>query len=169
MLGFYNNFPQNIHRISRFTTSVSTKRLQQTLVQTLSEVNGKSFDLEDIIEPLTPRCTVIFEFGIAETDNFNYFDNTEADNALKTVQKKPLQIMDFYCSTRYYKTQNERKKPLRFDYYMLRFIFDKNTIEAQVFHERGPRHMAPEALVTFIVGKINERSSKKILKAQKTS
>jgi hypothetical protein len=60
--------------------------------------------------------------------------------------------------------QNGKKTPLRFDYYMMRFIFNKDSMEIQIFHERGPRYISPEDITDFIGGKINERFSKKILK-----
>lgn len=165
MLGFYENFPKNIHTIAHFEVSASRKRLQQTLTQTLHKLNGEAFSLEDVASPSVPQCTVIFEFGIAEANNFNYLDKEETNRILKITNKKPFQVMDFFCATRYYKTQNKKKAPLKFDYYMLRFMFDKKSTEIQVFHERGPRHVAPEDVANFIANKINETFSRKILKA----
>jgi hypothetical protein len=169
MLGFYENFPKNVHKTARFATPISTKRLQQTLVQVFQGINSKTFNLEDVADPSVHQCTVMFEFGIAEVNNFNYIDSEETTKALEVINKKPLQIMDFFCAIRYYKTQNERKIPLRFDYYMIRFVFNKNSIETQVFHERGPRYISPEDIVNLVVDKINETFSKKMLKALETS
>lgn len=165
MLGFYGNFPENVHKTSHFAISVSKKRLQQALIQTFHKVNSETYTLEDIANPSVPQSTVIFEFGIAEANSFNYLDDEEANRALKIVRKKPFRVMDFFCAIRYYKTLNEKKTPLRFDYYILRFIFNKNSIETQVFHERGPRHLSPEDIVNFVANKINETFSKKVLKA----
>jgi len=165
MLGLYENFPKNVHRTARFTTQISSKRLQQTLIQMFHKMNGKTLNLEDIADPSVPQCTVILEFGIAEADNFNYLDREETNRVLKAVEKKPLQVMDFYCAIRYYKTQNEKKVPLKFDYYMTRFRFNKNSVETQVFHERGPRYITPGDITDFVRNRINEKSSKKILKA----
>jgi hypothetical protein len=164
MLGLYENFPQNPHKVTRFNTSISNKRLQQALTQTFHQLNNESSTIQDIANPSLPQCTVIFEFGIAEANNFNYLDNEEKSKVIKAAQKKPFQIMDFLCSIRYYKTQNEKKIPLKFDYYMLRFAFNKNTMEMEVFHERGPIHASAEEITAFIVNKINEKFSKKVLK-----
>jgi hypothetical protein len=164
MLGVYENFPATIHKSARFTTPVSHKKLQQKLVETLREINAKTFRLEDIADPSVPQCSAMFEFGIAETNNFNYLDDEEADKALRTMQRKPFQVMDFLCAIRYYKTQHEKKTPLRFDYYLIRFVFDKNWIETRIFHERGPRHIFPEDITKFVTAKINGASSRKILK-----
>ena len=168
MLGFYDNFPENIHKITRFATSLSSKRLQQALMQTFQRINTETFSLEDIADPSVPQCTVVFEFGIAEANNFNYLDDEETNRVLRIIHKEPFQVTDFLCAIRYYKTQNEKKTPLKFDYYMLRFAFDKNSTELQIFHERGPRHISPEDIANLVANKINETFSRKILKASET-
>jgi hypothetical protein len=167
MLGLYENFPKTVHKTAFFAALISNKRLQQALIQTLQKINNKNFNLEEIANPSVPQCTVILEFGIAEANNFNYLDNEEANKVLKIIQKKPLQVMDFFCALRYYKTQNGKKTPLRFDYYMMRFTFNKDSIEIQIFHERGPRYISPEDIANFVVNEISETFSKKILKAVK--
>jgi hypothetical protein len=165
MLGFYENFPKNVHKTAHFKASASKKRLQQTLTQTLHKLNNETFSLEDVVHPSVPQCIVDFEFGIAEASNFNYLDNEEINRVLKIIRKKPFQIMDFFCAIRYHKTQNKKKTPLKFDYYMLRFTFNKKSTEIQVFHERGPRHVSPEEITNFVVNKINEAFPRRILKA----
>jgi len=164
MLGFYENFPENIHKLATFSASVSNKKLQARLVQVFREINCKSFHFEDIAIPSVPNCTIIFEFGIAEAKNFNYLDKEETSKVLKIIQKKPLQIMDFFCAIRYYKTECQKKTPLKFDYYMIRTLFNKNYMETHVFHERGPRYVSPDDIVNFFVNKINETVSRKVLK-----
>jgi hypothetical protein len=106
---------------------------------------------------------VIFEFGIAETNDFNYLDEEETKKVLRNIQKTPLQIMDFYCAIRYYRTRKEKKTPLRFDHYLIRFTFNKNSLETQVSHERGPRYTSPQDIIDLIQNKINEKFSKKTL------
>jgi len=165
VLGLYENFPKTIHKTASFSISVSNKRLQQALIQTLQKINKENFNLEEIANPSVPQCTVILEFGIAEANNFNYLDDKETNKALEVIQKKPFQLMDFFCALRYYKMQNGKKTPLRFDYYMMRFTFNRDSMEIQIYHERGPRYISPEDVANFIVNKIDETSSKKILKA----
>ncbi|MBX5328054.1 MAG: hypothetical protein QHH18_01140 [Candidatus Bathyarchaeota archaeon] len=164
MLGLYENFPKNIHKKAHFTVLVSNKRFQQTLIRTLYEINGKTFNLEEIAYPSVPQCKVVFEWGIADTSDFNYLDEEETSKVLKTVWKKPCRIMDFFCAIRYYKTQNEKEIPLKFDYYMLRFTPNKNLLEIQVFHERGLRYTTPEDIINLIINKINQGSTRKMLK-----
>lgn len=133
------------------------------------KLNNETFSLEDVAHPSIPQCTVIFEFGIAEANSFNYLDNEEINRILKVIRRKPFQVMDFFCAIRYYKIQEEKKTPLKFDYYMLRFIFDKNSTETKIFHERGSQHVSPKDIANFLANKINGMFSKKILKAFESS
>jgi hypothetical protein len=164
MLGFYDNFPVNIHRIENFSTTFSNKKLQQRLIRVLYEINRRTFSFEEIAYPTVPDCIIIFEAGLADAKSFNYIDEEEAKKVLDMLRKGALRSMDLFCAVRYYKGTAEKKAPLKFDYYMLRFIFGKNTVEIQVFHERGPRYISPEDIVTFLVNMINETSKRKILK-----
>jgi hypothetical protein len=169
MLGLYDNFPVNIHRIERFSTNFSSKKLQQRLISTLREINRRKFSFEEIAYPTVPNCTIIFEAGLAESTSFNYIDEEEAKKALSAIKKTPFRIMDLFCAVRYYKGAAE-KKPLKFDYYMIRTIFGKNAVEIRVFHERGPRYISPEDMVTFLMNKVNATSARrKILKKIETT
>ena len=165
-LGFYEKFPANIHRIDSFNSTLSSKQLQQKLVQVFHKANRNEFTFEEVTNPTVPQGTIIFEFGIAEFGDFNYIDDEELKKTLKFLAKEHLPSMDFFCSIRYYKRTGENRSPLKFDYYMLRTVFSKDIFEIQVFHERGPRYISPEELTTFIFNKINETSSirNKVLK-----
>jgi hypothetical protein len=162
MLGLYENFPENIHRIERFTSSLSSKKLQQRLIQVLHEINCKTFRFEEIAYPTVPECAIIFEVGIAEAKSFNYIDEEETKRVLTALRRATFQTMDFFCAVRYYK--GAAKAPLKFDYYLMRFVFGKDSVEIQVFHERGPRYISPEDIVTFLVNMVSETSARKILK-----
>ena len=164
MLGRYENFPANIHRVETFTSSLSTTKIQQRLIQVLQEINCRAFSFEEIAHPTVPECSVIFEVGIAEVKNFNFIDKEEAKKVLSMLRKETLRLMDFFYAVRYYKGTAEKKTPLKFDYYMIRVVFDKNSVEIRVFHERGPRYISPEDIVTFLVNRINEASARNILK-----
>ena len=164
MLGFYENFPEGIHRTENFTSALPSKKLQQRLIQVISEINRKTFSFEEIANPTVPECTIIFEIGIADAKSFNYIDEEETKKALNALKKEPFRVMDFFCAVRYYKTGREKKTPLKFDYYMIRFALSKDTLEMRVFHERGPRYVSPEDITTFLVNQINKASTKKILK-----
>jgi hypothetical protein len=169
MLGFYENFPENIHRIESFTSFVPSKQLQRKIIQVLSEINRKTFSFEEVSHPSVPECAVIFEVGIAESESFNYIDEEETKKALNALQRAPFQVIDLFCAIRYYKNREEKKAPLRFDYYLMRVLFGKSGMEMRVFHERGPRYVSPEEIVTFLVNKINEPPGRKVLTRSKPS
>ncbi len=164
MLGFYENFPVNIHRIETFTTSLSSRRFQRRLIQVLHDINRRKFSFEEITYPTVPECTIIFEAGLADAESFNYIDEDETRKVITVLKKASFQTMDFFCAVRYYKETIEKRTPLRFDYYLLRIIFGRNSLEMQVFHERGPRYISPREIIAFLVDEINENSSRKILK-----
>ena len=164
MLGFYENFPANIHRIERFASFLSSKRLQQKLIQILNKINRERFSFEEVACPTVPECTIIFEAGLAEAKSFNYIDEEETKKVLAALRKATFQTMDFFCAVRYYKSVGEKKTPLKFDYYLVRFCFGKDSAEIQIFHERGPRYISPEDFVAFLVDQINKTSARKTLK-----
>ncbi len=169
MLGFYENFPANIHRIDSFTSPLSSKQLQQRLIQVLYTINRETFSFEEIACPTVPQGTIIFEAGLAEAASFNYIDEEETKRVFTALRKAPFQTMDFFCAVRYYKGAGEKKTPLKFDYYLMRFVFGRESVEIQVFHERGPRYISPEDIVTFLVNEINKTSTRKILKRAEPS
>ena len=165
-IGFYENFPINIHRYDKFNSTLSSKQLQQKLIQVLKDVNGKEYSFEEIANPTVPGGRVIFEFGLAESGDFNYIDEEEVKKTLRVLTKERLHSLDFFCSIRYYKGSGISRSALKFDYYMLRTIFSKDILEVQIFHERGPRYLSPEELTMFIFSKVNDEScrNRKILK-----
>jgi hypothetical protein len=164
LLGFYDNFPVNIHRIENFSTTFSSRKLQQRLIRVFCEINRRTFSFEEIAYPTLPEGTVIFEAGLADAKSFNYINEEEAKKVFNVLEKAPFRTMDFFCAVRYYKGAAEKKAPLKFDYYMLRVVFGRNSVEIRVFHERGPRYISPEELVAFLVNMTNAASARKILK-----
>jgi hypothetical protein len=161
-LGFYENFPPNIHLTEKYNSTVTSKRLQEKLIQTLQQINKKEFSFEEISNPTIPECKIIFEFGLAEAGDFRYIDEKEVKKTLNVLSKETLQIMDFFCAIRYYKGQE--KTPLKFDYYILRTIYNEHKFEIQISPQRGPRYISPKDLAALIINKINEGANKKILK-----
>ena len=164
MLGFYENFPKNIHRIESFASAFSIKKLQQRIIRVLREINRTTFSFEEIAHPALPQCTIHFEMGIADAESFNYIDEEETNRVLNALKKEQFGVMDVFCAVRYYKAVAEKKTPLKFDYYMIRFVFSKDTMEIRIFHERGPRYISPEDITTLLVSQINKTSTKRILK-----
>lgn len=164
MLGFYTNFPQVIHEAETFLCSISNKKLQQALVETLGKLNKETLNIEDFATPSIPECKITFEFGVAEGNGFNFLDTVEKGKLLKALNKKPFQIMDFLCIIRYQQVQNGNRIRLKFDYYMLRLLFSEQLTEIQVSHEKGLRHTSPDDVVKLVVNRINTFFSRKVLK-----
>ena len=163
-LGLHDNFPINVHLVEGFKTTVSAKRLQEKLLRTLHELNHGEFTFEEVTNPTVPHGTVLFEFGLAKDGGFSYLNEEELKASLAFLNRERLEVLDFFCSIRYYKINGGKKTPLKFDYFFFRTVFGKELLEVRVYHERGPRYVSPADLVGFIVNKLNMMQSKKVLK-----
>jgi hypothetical protein len=163
-LGYCENFPSQIHKVENFGSTISSKQLQQKLIQVIYEINRKEFCFDEITNPTIPNCNVIFEFGLADNEGFTYIEETEKNKFIDFLIKENLDFVDFFCGIRYYKVKEDRKQPLKFDYYLLRTIYKKANFEINVHHERGPRYVSPQDLIQLIFTKINDNSGKKVLK-----
>jgi hypothetical protein len=161
MLGIYKNFPLIIHFLKKFSSTLNIKQSQQKLIQTLKELNRKTCHFEEISIPTIPNSEIIFEFGIAEDEDFNFLDEQETNRLLNIFRDK-VSSLDFFCVIRYYK-QDTKRIALKFDYYIFRINFAFKTVEFQVFHKQGPRYIAPEELVTMIVHRVNKTTTKRVL------
>jgi hypothetical protein len=164
MLGLYDNFPPTIHLTQTYTSSLPRRKLQQKITQIFAEINNKKYCFEEVGNPTVPNATVIFEFGIADAGNFNFLNPDEAQKLQAALEGEALDVMDWFCGIRYYKNTQNKKAPLKFDYYMVRMNFGEKGLEIVVFHERGPRYISPQDLVELIDRKVNQGTKKGILK-----
>ena len=144
MLGVYDFFPKKGYKLARLYIVAPIKRIQKCVIELLHEIAIKTYRLEDLTYPSVLNCTVFFDFGIAEGNNFTYLNQEERDKILNYIEKEKVTMLDFFCTIRYYKKQKNRERPLKFDYYLLRMIFHKNEVETLVFHERGLEYITPE-------------------------
>jgi hypothetical protein len=164
MLGVYSEFPIHVHKTVNFETSISETKLQKALIEAVFKLNNQTLTLQEVAFPSLPNCTVGFEFGIAENNDFNFLDQHEKSRLLTAIEKRPFSSLDFLCIIRYHKTQDEKRRPLKFDHYMFRFRFEKKAAQIQIFHEKGPMHISQKDLPPFLTRIINGESPKKILK-----
>lgn len=165
MLGLYENFPQTIHRTETFSSPMARLKLQQKIIQTLYEINCGTFSFEEVGNPTVDGGTVVFEFGLADTDCFCYLNAEENERLKKAIEAEPLPVMDWFVGIRYYRNSGGKKSPLKFDYYVLRMGFNpKGAMAMSVSHERGPRYLSPEDLLKFVFHRLNQDEPKKILK-----
>jgi hypothetical protein len=162
MFGIYENFPLNVHFKKKFSTTLNNKQFQQKLVKTLNTLNRKSFHFEEITIPTIPNCEILFEYGIAEGECFNFLDEQEVKRT-SSLSKTGQNLLDFFCVIRYYRCQLQKKTALKFDYYILRTSFTVKTVEFRIFHKQGPRYIAPEELVNMITDSINKTAVKRVL------
>ncbi|UCE95142.1 MAG: hypothetical protein JSV51_05225 [Candidatus Bathyarchaeota archaeon] len=154
LLGHYENFPNTIHGIARFTYRVQQKKIQQAIISAFHQLNLEKRKLEEITFS-SPNCELSFELGVGEDDVFTFLDKNEVDILDSAVAKKRLTFLDFLCILKYHVVNSVMKRtPLKFDYYLLRFAFSKNYMELLICHERGPRHVQVEAIMDFLTNHI---------------
>jgi len=166
LLGRYENFPQVVHGIARFTFPSSTQQLQNAIVEVAHQLNHEVYSVKDFTKFLTSKCEVSFEFGIAEDMSFNYLDKEELERFKKQIETKPLRIIDIFSVIRYHIANTKGKHtPLKFDYNILRLTFSRKTVELLVSHERGNQRVSLEDFITFLTNKINEQMKGEFQKA----
>ena len=102
------------------------------------------------------NCRVLFDFGIADGLTFNYLDEEMLKLSVDAVSKEAVSTLDFICIVRYYKTISRRRyKPLRFDYYIMRFRFYDGGGSIQIYHEKGTRRLPIDDLIGLIIRRVN--------------
>lgn len=161
MLGRYENFPGKVHALALFDYQNSAKEVQQAILCALHHLNHERYDLDAVTPYLKQKCEVSFEFGVAEGFEFNFLDQKELDQCLRGVAENELQTLDFFFAVRYHIIREDSKRvPLRFDYHVLRFIFQESGLELRIRHERGTQRVTLDDLTAFIAKRINAELSR---------
>ncbi|HIE18998.1 TPA: hypothetical protein EYP75_04660 [Candidatus Bathyarchaeota archaeon] len=160
MEGVYENFPVLHHGIAFFSHKISTQDLQRILICLFYRVNRG----EEVFEiPVLSRhgIRMVFEIGIADGLEFNFIDEEEKNRWLSLLTNRIFETLDFIWIVRYYVSKKGKNRPLKFDYYMLRFIFRPEAMELRIHHERGTRRLSIEDLIKTIGEKINKELERK--------
>ena len=164
MLGRYENFPENVHAVALFDYQDSAKEVQQAILCALHNLNHERYDLDAVTPYLKQKCEVGFEFGVAEGFDFNFLDQRELDQCLRSVAEKELQTLYFFFVVRYHIIREAGKRvPLRFDYHVLRFSFQESGLELRIRHERGTQRVTLDDLTAFIAKRVNVELSQRQL------
>jgi len=165
LLGQYENFPEVIHGFARFACGSPTGKVLQAILYALHKLNQEVCGLNAVTPHSPPDIEVSFEVGVAEDVEFNYLDKEELDRFQKSIVEKELPTLDFFCVVRYHVVNEVRKRvPLKFDYHLFRFMFQENSMELRICHERGTQRVPLEDLITFTTKRINEELSQRQLK-----
>jgi hypothetical protein len=164
LLGRYENFPENVHGVTLFEYHDSAKEVQKAILCTFSRLNQEAFDLGAVTPYLKQKCDVSFEFGVADGVGFNFLDQQELEQCLKSVDETEAETLDFFFAVCYHSVRDGGKRvPLRFDYYVLRFSFQEGGLELRIRHERGTRRVPLDDLNDFLVKQINVDLSRRQL------
>ena len=142
--------------------------MQKTILHTIYQLNQETLDLKTLTKSSPANCELNFEFGIAEQDAFNFLDKEESERFFKSLEdelKEQLRVLDFFCATRYHTiTPDGKRKPLKFDYALLRFAFQRRTMELFIVHERGTQRIPLEDLAIFLTNRIKNELKQRELK-----
>jgi hypothetical protein len=166
LFGLYDNFPDTVHGVALFNYQGSGKSIQPAILCAFHHLNHEVYDLGAVTPYLKQKCEVSFEFGVAEGTVFNFLDDKELDQCLRRVAERELQTLDFFFVVRYHATSKGGKRvPLRFDYHVLRYIFQEGYLEMRIRHERGTQKIPLDDLVDFTAQRINVELSRRRLTA----
>ena len=162
MFGRYANFPDKCHGRAKLTHVFVSNKIQFFILQSLSELNSTketaAFEFNNNED--FPVATS-FEVGIAEDAVFHYLKPNEISKYwLQLARNDPPSILDFLLIAKYHRNKNEKLVPLKFDHFMLRFLFSAKTFETLVFHEQGVRRIRIRELLTYILKRISEKLEK---------
>ena len=164
MLGFYENFPETVHAVASFDIQDSVQKVQKAILCAFHKLNNEICDLCAVTPYLKQKCEVGFEFGVADGFDFNFLDQNELDQCLKVVDEKESRTLDFFFVVRYHLVREDGKRvPLRFDYHVLRLVFQESGLEIRIRHERGSQRVTLDDLTAFIAKKINAELSRRRL------
>jgi len=161
LLGYYKNFPENVHATALFGSQEPVKEVQQAIVWALYQLNSETVDLGAVTPYMAQQCTVSFEVGVADGYDFNFLDRKELERCLGQVTEKRLQYMDFFFVARYHVNQEGKRVPLRFDYHVLRFSFFNDKVELRIRHERGTQRLTLDDLTRFLAEKLSLEMSRR--------
>jgi len=163
LFGRYENFPETVHGVALFNYQGSAKSIQQAILCALHHLNHEVYDLGAVTPYLKQKCEVGFEFGVAEGFVFNFLDEKELDQCLRRIAEEELQTLDFFFVVRYHTSDSGKRVPLRFDYHVLRYIFQEGCLEMRIRHEKGTQRIPLDDLTDFIAKRINAELSRRRL------
>ena len=156
MLGRYENFPDMRHSIVHFLHQIPTRELQRIIIKALHRLNMRRRGYKFSSVKSVLNCNVRFDLGIADGLTFSYLDEEVVKLSLDYVSRAAHSTLDFICIVRYYKKIGRRRyRPLRFDYYMIRFKFLEEGGSIEVYHEKGTRRFPIDDLVALIIRRAN--------------
>ena len=164
MFGHFENFPNDVHGKALIWSNNLTQTIQEAILRTFHNLNYKISSIASAMPHVNQNCITSFEFGVADGLEFIFLDRNELDQGLKTIIEKELEVLDFFCVIRYHLILSKYKRvPLRFDYFVIRFLFKNGSLELSIRHEKGTRRIPLDELKDFLIEQINCELSQKNL------
>lgn len=161
LLGVYPNFPAIIHGEASLSYNFSIIKLQQIIIQGLYKLNGFSELCSLSMPNQLGMCDgkLGFEVGLANSLFFDFFSATQKSLLTDKLNSgEPFSLLDFLVIVTYHYLDEGKTKPLKFDYFLLRFLFSRGRFKLQTFHERGSQRIAVQELIEHILAVINQEA-----------
>lgn len=160
MFGKFENFPKVVQGSAGYRYNTSKIEIQRIIIKVLYKINERK-RINNISDIKNKNLKIKIDIGIADGSIFNYFDNELLKYYLKNFYNLKFDLLDFFCIICYYSKKNTKYKPLKFDYYILRIELVDHIIRIQIYHEKGPRRVSIEELITYITNIINKELKRK--------
>ncbi|MEM2369725.1 MAG: hypothetical protein QXK73_00785 [Candidatus Bathyarchaeia archaeon] len=126
--------------------------IQKAILNTLYRLNGHEARDNLLSLIVGSDIEIILEVGVANGLSFDYLDTDTLNNLLRAINEKSFHLLDFLLVIRYYKLKSNRRIALRFDFFLLRFLFDEGGgLNILAFHERGLQRISAKELIRFLV------------------
>ena len=158
-LGTFTNFPSIVHGIGEAFHNDQIYKIQHTTITALKELNNhkEPYPLSISSKNGIYMGTLGYEIGVADDFFFNYLDDETVQRLCKLLNpRRNYRLLDFLIIVTYHYTQQEKIIALNFDYFHLRFIFNKKKIEGRIFHNKGTRRMPVNEMLNRIFDQIRK-------------
>jgi len=149
-LGKYDNFPAIIHGEASLIYTSPLIKLQQAIILGFYNLNGFSEFCSMDMSNYNKTCDVEigYETGVANGLFFNFLNTSQKTFLLNKLESgTPFLLLDFLVIVTYHYFDEGKKKPLKFDYFLLRFLFSRLRFKLQLFHEKGIQRVSPQELI----------------------
>lgn len=154
-LGTYAFFPRKHHYVHHLKLEIPPHSAQKAILKALFRLNGHEIR-DTLFNFIVGSDTkIILEVGVADGLSFDYLNIDTLNNILRIINERPASTLDFLCIVKYYRLRDNKRVALRFDFFLLRFLFHEGgEISIHAFHERGLQRIHAEELISFLIKEI---------------
>jgi hypothetical protein len=165
-LGIFTNFPSIVHGWAEAFHNNQQHEVQKATIRALQELNNhrEPYRINVSSESRTYKGILGFEVGVGEGVFFTYLDDETVQRLYNSSSSRiHYHHLDFLIIVTYHYYKHNKTIALNFDHFQLRLIFNKQKIEAQLFHNKGTRRVSLDEILNRIFDEISKRLLKSAL------